>query len=262
MRLVWTLAALACAAAGMVLHGGHDVVAQVAPPTRVFGAVTVNGEPPPPGTVVEAFVGGMPCGQGEVRDLGDPIGIGFVVDVDADAFNPGCGNDGETITFKVDGLDAPETATFQTGAFVQRDLTAAGAPASPPPAQESPPPAQVTPSPSPAPPPPATPSPSPVATSTPTATPAASPSPSPSPSPTETSTPEASPTGTATSTPTATVTATPAVTVSPTPTSTIIQPGGENGDDGGVSPVVWGVGGLVILAAAGIGAYVVYRRGR
>ncbi|MGH2598304.1 MAG: hypothetical protein ACRDJ9_02840 [Dehalococcoidia bacterium] len=251
MRLVWTLAALVCVAAGAVLHGGRDVAAQ-APPTRVFGAVTVNGEPPPPGTVVEAFVGGMPCGQGEVRDLGDPIGIGFVVDVDADAFNPGCGNDGETITFKVGGLDAPETATFQTGAFVQRDLTTAGAPASPPPAQESPSPA------------PATPSPSPVATptSTPTATPAASPSPSPSPSPTEAGTPEASPTGTATSTPTATATVTPTATASPTPTPTTIQPDEEDGDGGGVSPVVWGLGGLVVLAVAGIGAYVVYRRGR
>jgi hypothetical protein len=259
MRLIATLAGLVMLVTGVLIDGTNDALAQ-APPTRVFGSVTVDGQTPPVGTTVEAFIGDRRCGTGDVRELGDPIGTGFLVDVDADAFNPGCGNDGETITFVVGGVPAAETATFQTGNFVRQDLTASGQPATPTPA----------PSPSPS---PATPSPSPTATPTPTP----APSPTATASPTATTSPDASPTGTATATPTDTATPTVTATVtptatagptespaaSPTPVATTVRPEGEDGgnDDGGISSVVWVLLAVAVLAAGGLGA-VLYLRGR
>jgi hypothetical protein len=131
MRLFAALAGLVVLMAGGSLVDTDDARAQATPPTRVFGSVTVDGQTPPLGTTVEAFIGTQRCGTGEVRELGDPIGVGFLVDVDSNTFNPGCGNDGDTITFVVGGVPAAETATFQTGAFVRQDLTAAGQPATP-----------------------------------------------------------------------------------------------------------------------------------
>jgi hypothetical protein len=253
MRLLGTLAGVVMLVAGGSLLSTSDMQAQAAPPTRVYGAVSVDGETPPVGTPVEAFIGDMRCGTGEVRELGDPIGVGFVVDVDADAFNPGCGNDGETITFAVGGVPAAESATFRTGAFVQQDLTASGQVATPTPEATPTPSAPSTPAPSP------TPSPTPVPTPTPT----------PAASPTATASPEASPT--ATTTPTDAATGTPTATASPTaspdrtPTATVVAtvlPADEDGEsgDGGVSPAVWVVLVLAVLAAGGAGAYLYQRR--
>ena len=83
-------------------------------------------------TAVEAYVGDVLCGEGTVQDLGDPIGVGYLVDVFADAFKPGCGTDEATVMFRVGGVPAAETGAFQTGSFVQLDLTADGEPAPPP----------------------------------------------------------------------------------------------------------------------------------
>jgi hypothetical protein len=254
MRLFATFAGLVMLVMGVSAGDSNDALAQ-APPTRVFGSVTVDGQTPPVGTTVEAFIGDRQCGTGDVRELGDPIGTGFLVDVDADAFNPGCGNDGETITFVIGGVPAAETATFQTGNFVRQDLAASGQPATPTPTP--------TPAPSPS---PATPSPSP--TGTPSPTPA--PSPTETASPTATASPEASPTGTATTTPTGTATGTPTATAgpteaptgTPTPIATTVRPEDEGGDndDGGVSPVVWVLLAVGVLAAGGLGAVLYQRR--
>lgn len=245
MRFLGTLAGLVMLVAGGSWLGATEAQAQAAPPTRVFGAVTVDGATPPVGTPVEAYIGDMRCGAGEVRELGAPIGVGYLVDVDADAFNPGCGNDGETITFVVGGVQAAETATFRTGAFVQQDLTASGQIATPAPE----------------------PTPSPGATSTPAPSP--TPAASPSPTPGATASPGASPTGTATpadaATGTPTATASPAESPSRTPTvtaGTTVRPADEDGNDGdgGVSPAVWVVLVLAVLAAGGAGAFLYQRR--
>lgn len=212
------------------------------PPARVFGSVTVNGSAPPAGTVVEAFVEGRACGSGEVRDLGAPVGIGYIVDVRSDSSTPGCARDGATVAFKVGGLDAAENVTFQTGAFIQQSLTAQGQPASPPPATASPPPA-----PSPTPQGGATPAPSPTASSDVGPSPGASPSPSPSPA----DTPSPAPTGSPSASPSAAV----------TPSPTLIAAEGGDDGDGGVPGAVWLALGAGLLAGAGVAAYL-YFRGR
>jgi hypothetical protein len=127
MRIVRILA-LALVAV-FALHAATSV-AQL-PPSRFYGTVQLNGEVPPVDTVVEAYVGDMLCGTGSVQDLGDPIGIGYIVDVFADAFLPGCGTDGATVSLRVGGVPADQTGAFITGGFVEVDLTANGEP--PPP---------------------------------------------------------------------------------------------------------------------------------
>lgn len=258
MRLLGTLAGLF-----MLLGSGSalrtvDVRAQSAPPTRVFGEVTVNGQTPPVGTPIEAFIDGKRCGSGDVRELGEPIGVGFLIDVDADAFNPGCGNDGETVNFTVGGVEAAETAAFQTGTFVRLDLTASGQLATP------------TPSPTPVPGAPSTPAPT--ATPSPAATPSPGTSPSPAASPTATGSPDASPTTTATpngtatptGTPTATSTATssPTSTATPTVAATTVRPEDEGSDDGDGNNAVIIVAIVAAIIAAGGGAYLAYLRYR
>jgi hypothetical protein len=231
-----------------------DLLGQL-PPTRVYGTVQINGETPPIGTLVEAFVHGNRCGSGEVRDVGAPVGVGYVVDVDADAFTPGCGNNGDTITFRVGGVDAAETATFQTGAFVEQNLTGSGQPAPQPTATPTPTPA-AQPSPSPAA------SPAPAPTPQPGQTP--SPEPSPAPGPAETPTATVTPEGTPAPSPagTMTPTATPSRTATPAGGVTTIRPADTDGDGDGIAPAVWVAGVLAILAVAGAGAYFVQRARR
>lgn len=233
---------------GLLLAGARGASAQV-PPARVFGTVTVNGVTPPPGTRVEAIMGDQVCGEGVVRELGGEIGVGYVVDVRNETLQPGCGADGRTITFRVGGQVAPQTAVYEVGSFIRLDLMLSGAVETPPPGPTPPPfgaAAQPTPTPEA---PPATPTATPGAALTPTPTPATEASPTPSP------TPAASPAGTPGTTATAspTGTAPPAAAITPTGTViTVSPPGATQDEDGGVPVVVWLV--LVVAAAAAAGA--------
>ena len=201
------------------------------PPTRVFGTVTVDGQPAPAGTVVQAFVGEKQCGEGLVRRISDDLPLGYVVDVAGATQVEGCGTDGATITFRVGGVPANETATFATGTFIRLDLTVRGQVATPPGAP-TPPPFGAAPA----------------ATPTAVASPgAASPTPAGPGGATETP---------AVATPTATATAGPGL-----PVRTATPAGSAGGDDtGGAGPVLAAVAALIALAAAGAGAYLWYRR--
>ena len=103
-------------AAGTVAGKGH---AQARPPSRFYGAVTVNGRPPEAGTTVQARVGSTICGTGTVT-----AGGSYAVDVASAATRPGCGTEGAIVTFLVGGVPASGTGRFQGGAFVLVDLTA------------------------------------------------------------------------------------------------------------------------------------------
>jgi hypothetical protein len=229
------------------------------PPTRTFGSVTIDGQPAPAGTKVEALILDKVCGENVVRRLNDEIPVGFVVDVASAAQSPGCGSDGDRIAFRVGGVTVDQTAEFQTGNFVRIDLAAAG--------QAS------TPTPGPTPPPfgGASPTPAGTAATTPPAQATAAPG---SPTATATSatpTPEAAgtaaPAGTGTATPTAggtsgTPTATtPAGTATGPVTGTAFIPidSPTSSNDGGSAGVIWAVIGVAVLAAASVG-YVWYRR--
>lgn len=110
-----------------------------APPTRLFGTITIAGQPAAVGTVVEAFVRGLLCGEGVVRRVSEQLPVGYVVDVAADAQRPGCGRDGDAVSLRVGGEPAAESATFQTGLFVRLDLTVARLGATPTPGPTPPP---------------------------------------------------------------------------------------------------------------------------
>ena len=133
MRLIRFVAVALVAA--IVLQSSVGVAQTPPPPTRFYGAVYLNGVAPPIDTVIQAYVGEVLCGESRVLDLGEPIGIGFFIDVFGESSAAGCGTDGATVTFRLAGVPVNEMGTFQTGSFVRLDLTAdgeAGTPPSPP----------------------------------------------------------------------------------------------------------------------------------
>jgi hypothetical protein len=217
------------------------VAAQAQPPNRYYGTVTINGQDQPEGTVVEAYIGNTLCGSGTVDTRnGSKI---YLVDVLGAGQKPNCAKDGDKVTFKIAGLDAKETGTYDTAAATHLDLTASGTARNPAQPTVLAPGAGGTPAP-----PPPIPT-SPVGTSTPppgvTETPEESPAAG---AATETPSPEASATATLTATASATV---PAVTNGNTATTT------SSRSPLGVVLV------LAILAiAAGAGALMYQRRPR
>ena len=93
--------------------------AQPSPPARFFGSVTLNDQPAPPGIVVEARIGGVPCGAVSVSANGR-----YTLDVLSAATRPGCGRNGATVTFLIGGLPAAETGVYDDGSFLELNLSA------------------------------------------------------------------------------------------------------------------------------------------
>jgi hypothetical protein len=114
--------------ASVTALGSGVASAQPTPPARFFGTATVNGQPAASGTAVQATIGGKVCGSGSVSSGGS-----YVVDVASGTTEPGCGTNGATVSFTVGGAAASETGTWQQGAFIQLNLTAAAATATPSP---------------------------------------------------------------------------------------------------------------------------------
>jgi hypothetical protein len=253
--LVGTLLAVAVTAAWL------GAVRAQEPPTRVFGTVTIEGRPAPLGTRVQAVLGDRLCGEGVVRFVNEALPEGYVVDVAAATTTQGCGVNGARITFLVGGVRANETAVFEAGSFVRLDLTVSGPAATPSPGA-TPPPFGTA---------PASPSPQPSVAPTvpifgtliptPTATGTASPAATATPADTATGTAPASPSPPLTDRITPTATATPPL----SGTTFIPLPGpvrGDGSDDGENTALAWGVAAVLLLGAAGVVGYLVYRRGR
>lgn len=98
-------------------------VAAQQPPNRFYGSVTLNGVTPPAGTPVTALIAGRQCGVGEVRDDGR-----YVVDVQDEASQAGCGTEGAIVTFQVGGVAAGQSGVYRRGAFTELHLTAPAQP--------------------------------------------------------------------------------------------------------------------------------------
>lgn len=89
-------------------------------PMQVTGTVTVGGKAQA-GAVVQAFVNGVPCGQGTTT-AAPSMNLSFQV---ASASQlPGCGTNGATVTFTVNGRPAAQTATFTAGSTATVNLAA------------------------------------------------------------------------------------------------------------------------------------------
>lgn len=111
------------AAAGTL---GADTVSAESPPSppaRFAGTVTVDGQPVPAGTVIEARIGNAACGVTQTFMQGNQSR--YVLDVPA--LNPGatpnCGVDGATVTFYIGGKRAAETGTWANYQLNELNLT-------------------------------------------------------------------------------------------------------------------------------------------
>jgi hypothetical protein len=122
----WSIRVLTPLFAVAMLFATASYAEAQAPPNRFFGTATLNGSPAPSGTPVLAFIGSMQCGSGMVGADGR-----YVVDVANSATTPNCGTDGATITFRVGGVQAGQTATYNTGTFTELALVAPGTPMMP-----------------------------------------------------------------------------------------------------------------------------------
>ncbi len=94
-----------------------------APPARFAGTVTIDGQPAPAGTVIEARIGNAPCGVTQVFMQGGQAR--YVLDVPAldPGANPNCGVDGAVVTFYIGGKRAAETGTWANYQLNQLNLT-------------------------------------------------------------------------------------------------------------------------------------------
>lgn len=101
------------------------------PPSRFAGSVTINGAPAPSGASIQAKVGSANCGSAAVFiEAGQSR---YVVDVPAtdSGANAGCGTDGATVSFTVNGVAAAQTGTWANFKLSELNLTTGGAAATP-----------------------------------------------------------------------------------------------------------------------------------
>lgn len=126
-RLIYGGAVLfAVATIGVVLVRSAPVRAAV--PNRLYGAVTLNGQPAAPGTPIVALTAGKTCASGQVVAPQPPNNYAYILDVpDANAAQE-C-KPGAVITFTVGGQTAGQTFTLSDiGDFARLDLVAPGTP--------------------------------------------------------------------------------------------------------------------------------------
>jgi hypothetical protein len=98
--------------------GGSRAIAQPQIPATFYGAASVQGQTPAPDSEVRAFIGNLDCTQlapGQ-RTFGIEGGVGvYVVTVVHESQKTGCGKEGKQVTFKVNGVEANQTAVWKTG---------------------------------------------------------------------------------------------------------------------------------------------------
>ena len=118
-----------CLAYALLIATVPSVLAVPPLPSSFYGTVKVNGANVPTGTVISAWVNGVQYAQAAVGlYAGDTI---YTLDVPGDDLaTPEViegGHEGDTIQFKIAGLQADQTGTWHTGTNVRLNLTRAGA---------------------------------------------------------------------------------------------------------------------------------------
>jgi hypothetical protein len=107
------------------------------PPNRFFGNVTGAAA----GASVTATIGGVTCGQTTVKSDST-----YVLDVVSSGQTAGCGTEGASVSFTVNGAPAG-SGTWSSGKFTSLDLAPQAAPTAAPPTAAPPTVAPVTPTP-------------------------------------------------------------------------------------------------------------------
>ena len=109
MKLTRTPILFLLAVAALVVSVPAIVSAQqgTVPPHRFAGRASIDGQAASPGVVVQAYTNGTLAATATVTTL-SATGINYQLNVPQPAGS-------QTITFKVNGLDASQTATWQQG---------------------------------------------------------------------------------------------------------------------------------------------------
>lgn len=90
-------------------------------PVEFYGKVSIDGAPAPVGTTIAAFIDGYECGSITTTTIGM---YGSAANFQNRLIVQGRDTDGgKTITFRINGVVAGETATFSPGVSQSRDLT-------------------------------------------------------------------------------------------------------------------------------------------
>lgn len=94
------------------------------PPSGFWGNAYIGGTPAPVGAVVSAVIGSVECGSYTL----DTAGVYGLVVAPAST-NPGCGTEGATVTFKINGNTATPAGIWHSGTNQYLDINAGTPPA-------------------------------------------------------------------------------------------------------------------------------------
>lgn len=114
--------AMAMGALSAVAHAQPQV------PSTFWGSVTIDGEAAPEGTEIRALVDGIDCTQaapGERPAVSEGNATFYVVHVVHEGQRPGCGREGKTVSFTINGVPAKQQGTWTFGPQ-QLDLSSGG----------------------------------------------------------------------------------------------------------------------------------------
>lgn len=116
------LLSLAMGALSAIAHAQPQV------PSTFWGSVTIDGEAAPEGTEVRGLVDGVDCTQaapGERPAVREGDATFYVLHVVHEGQRPGCGREGKTVTFTINGVPAKQQGTWTFGPQ-QLDLSTGG----------------------------------------------------------------------------------------------------------------------------------------
>lgn len=99
-------------------------------PAAIYGQVTIDGDPAPDGTVVDAFVGGQRCGEAQTQTIGGEAMYTLFVPPALDT--PGCGAAGAPVTLVAQGAAGGSVAWSAGAIAVDLDLAPSNAAQRPP----------------------------------------------------------------------------------------------------------------------------------
>lgn len=94
-----------------------SALAQPQLPSTVYGSASIDGKPVPDGTQVRGYIDGNDCTQpsGLTGTVTDGGASGYVINVMHETQRPGCGKDGKTITFTIDGRPVSQSVEWKIG---------------------------------------------------------------------------------------------------------------------------------------------------
>ncbi|MEO6397680.1 MAG: hypothetical protein ABIP13_04365 [Tepidiformaceae bacterium] len=100
-----------------LLTASESVVAQPQLPSTIYGSASGDGRPLADGSPVRGFIDGLDCTQpgGRSGTVMEGQTSAYVITVMHETQRAGCGKDGKSITFTVNGQPVPQTIEWRIG---------------------------------------------------------------------------------------------------------------------------------------------------